>query len=543
MNVRIFRRATRATPAPQTKRKARSTACLAEPMERRQLLSTVIDVRVVGASGTGKSAIVGAVGQVVQLQVRAIVTGKDASGSNDGFQGIAGSFLSTMTATGSVRGKLSAGNTAPFNARSAQAGKLQDLNGDGNQDVGTNSTGTLSFGDAFNARANSLIYNAAHTFLIGSLSFTVTSLSSSQATQINFRPRLVPGQTSAAWSEDKLGRNEFTSSLSVGGPVTITGTNLQTGSIAGHVFSDLNGNQIKDIGESGVEGATVYADVNNNKSLDNNEPRFKTESAGDYLLANLPAGTYLLRQTLPVGFKQITPTPGTGRSVTLATGQQFINANFTALPAASIAGNLFNDLNGDGQRQGGEPNLSGRKFFLDLNKNAKADAGEATVSTDSSGNFKFTNLFPNIVYRVREALPAGWRVSQPGGDFYDVAPAPGQNVTGRNFADTQKVLISGNVFNDINSNAAKNTGEAGRSGWRVYIDLNDDGQWQSNENNKLTDAAGNFSFVSLNAGAFHVRAVVPVGYTQTAPGGNGAFNPTLASGQRYLGKLFGIHRI
>jgi hypothetical protein len=401
----------------------------------------VIDVR---TTSGGKTASVTSVGQVVSLNVYATVTGKDSTGSNDGFQSLAGSFLSTLSSSGAVRGNLTASNVSPFNGSSAQAGKRQDLNSDSDIDVGTNST--KSFTDAFNARDDSLDYSgtvsdASQQFLIATLTFTVTNLSSGQATSINFRPWNNAVSPFAVWSEDKAGRSEFNGSFSVGAAVVVT------------------------------------------------------------------------------------------KSGTATTG--------------SIAGNLYNDVNGNGSRQTGEPNLAGRKFFIDANKNGKLDTGEVTALTDSNGNFKFGNLNAGT-YRIREALPSGWRVSVAPNVAWskDVTIAAGQNVTGINFADTQKVLIAGSVFNDANSNKVKDSGEAGLSGWRVYFDLNNDGKFESNEPSTLTDSSGNYYFGTLSANTFHIRVVPPTGITgfsTTTPTG-GVYTFTLGSGALTLNKIFGEHK-
>lgn len=55
----------------------------------------------------------------------------------------------------------------------------------------------------------------------------------------------------------------------------------------------------------------------------------------------------------------------------------------------SIAGNLFNDANGNMTRQSGEGNLSGRKMFLDVNKNGAVEASRTrspmrTATTSSA---------------------------------------------------------------------------------------------------------------------------------------------------------------
>ena len=53
-------------------------------------------------------------------------------------------------------------------------------------------------------------------------------------------------------------------------------------------------------------------------------------------------------------------------------------------------------------------------------------------------------------------------------------------MTGKNYANTQKVLITGNIFNDLNSTGAKDAAETGLSGWKVFIDLNKNGLFDSN---------------------------------------------------------------
>jgi hypothetical protein len=211
----------------------------------------------------------------------------------------------------------------------------------------------------------------------------------------------------------------------------------------------------------------------------------------------------------------------------------------------SISGNLYNDVDGNMSRQSGEPNLSGREFYIDSNKNGKLDSGEPTAFTDSNGNFKFSNLAAGT-YRIREMMPSGWRASVLPGAVWskDITVAAGQNVTGVNFADTQKVLIAGNVFNDTNSSGALNTGESGLSGWRVYIDLNNDGKFESSEPSTLTDSSGNYHFGTLSAGTYRIRVVPPsgtTGYKTVAPSG-GVYTFTLNSGGLAMNKAFAEHK-
>jgi hypothetical protein len=77
--------------------------------------------------------------------------------------------------------------------------------------------------------------------------------------------------------------------------------------------------------------------------------------------------------------------------------------------------------------------------------------------------------------------------------------------------------ISGRVVNDINGDGVFSTGDAGIAGRTVYIDLNQSGQFQSNDPSATTDDQGNYTISGLLPGVpFTVREVVPVGATETA---------------------------
>ncbi|HSV14401.1 MAG TPA: SdrD B-like domain-containing protein, partial [Tepidisphaeraceae bacterium] len=166
--------------------------------------------------------------------------------------------------------------------------------------------------------------------------------------------------------------------------------------------------------------------------------------------------------------------------------------------------------------------------------------------SDSSGNYKFLINAPSsaTTYRVREVLNSGWRLTSPSGGVQSVTLSSGGQATGKNFGDTQHVLISGNVFNDANGNKTKDSGEVGLSGFRVFVDANHNGILDSGELTTTTDSSGNWAFKTLNAGTYTIRVTKPSGSTSTYSTTTSlpaAF--TLASGASKTGINFGEKKI
>ena len=81
------------------------------------------------------------------------------------------------------------------------------------------------------------------------------------------------------------------------------------------------------------------------------------------------------------------------------------------------------------------------------------------------------------------------------------------------------------------------------SGWKVYIDLDNDSVLDSNEVFATTDANGAWTLSGLAAGTYKVRQVLLTGWKQTTPSNNYGLNVTLAANQVIGGKLFGSKKI
>jgi serine-aspartate repeat-containing protein C/D/E len=307
---------------------------------------------------------------------------------------------------------------------------------------------------------------------------------------------------------------------------------ILTGTISGVKFNDLNGNGVRDLGEPGVSGIKMTLDGCPSPCVQ--PPIASTNTAADGSFSfTIPFGTYFLSEAVPFGFQQTTPATGE-IPVVLDFGHQAVSGLLfgnRAFPA-SISGTKFNDVNGNGVRDTGEPALPGVTIQL------RNPAGQITsVTTDASGGFSFTGLTAFVgTYTLSEVVPAGFVQTAPAAPgTFSVTLVPGQNATGFLFGNRAAVgSIAGTKFNDANGNGARDTGEAGVSGVTIQLH-NSIGQVSST----TTDTSGNFSFTGLPAGPYFLSEVVPAGSVQTLPGGGAGINITLTPGQNATGFLFG----
>ena len=88
-----------------------------------------------------------------------------------------------------------------------------------------------------------------------------------------------------------------------------------------------------------------------------------------------------------------------------------------------------------------------------------------------------------------EVQQSGWQTFPVSPSTYSILISGGNNMTGKNFGNTQFSSISGNVFNDANNNGIKDAGETNLSGWKIKLSGATD--------SVNTDANGNYTFTNL----------------------------------------------
>lgn len=126
---------------------------------------------------------------------------------------------------------------------------------------------------------------------------------------------------------------------------------------------------------------------------------------GNHLFIATPSGVRMV-DLLPIGTQVVTLTDGQVAAAVNFGAQQRVT------PSSSIAGSLWNDLNSNGLREWNESGLAGRTVYLDQNKNGVLDVGETATITNSTGDYRFTDLAPGT-YTVAEVVPTGWQQTTP----------------------------------------------------------------------------------------------------------------------------------
>ena len=118
---------------------------------------------------------------------------------------------------------------------------------------------------------------------------------------------------------------------------------------------------------------------------------------------------------------------------------------------ASIAGALFNDANGNHQRDAGEAIFANRKVYLDINGTGAFVASDPVATTDATGAYTFNSVAAGN-YLVRPLLVADEVISSPvwGGKYF--LPLSGSQVsTGNDFglisvSAATKFNVGSNLF-------------------------------------------------------------------------------------------------
>jgi uncharacterized repeat protein (TIGR01451 family) len=321
------------------------------------------------------------------------------------------------------------------------------------------------------------------------------------------------------------------------------------GSIGDFVFTDANGDGDIDLpDDTGIESITVTLDGG-----DLAGPITTTTgtgaSAGDYLFDDLTPGTYTVTATV-AGQTATTPgaAGGTVQTITLLSGGAIDTADFGFIAPASLGDLLFDDLDGDGVFDAGEPGLEG--VTVTLTGTTAAGAITPVVTTTGTtaggdaGEYGFDDLLPGD-YTVTVStdtgdLAAATYTSTTGGDSQTLSLASGDDDTTVDFGYVAPGAIGDFVFDDLDGDGVQDAGEPGLGGVVVRISGGDLAA-PITTTTGTGGSLGQYTFAGLAPGTYTVEIVsgLPTGAVQTL--GDGAITVTLDSNESLDDVDFGAY--
>ncbi|MHB8118327.1 MAG: SdrD B-like domain-containing protein, partial [Methanothrix sp.] len=242
-------------------------------------------------------------------------------------------------------------------------------------------------------------------------------------------------------------------------------------------------------------------------------------AGGAYSFTGITPGSYTVEEVVKDGWTQSYPaSPGT-QTVTLVSGVAGpTDINFGNLRTTDFAGMKFEDLNGNGAKDNGEPGLEGWTIKL---KNDGIQV--ASTSTVAGGAYSFTGITPGS-YTVEEVSKQGWTQTYPAGNVYTVVVYNNGQVTVTkadqtfvastevNFGNMPTASISGMTFEDLNSNGQKDADEKGLKDWTIRLQSP-----QITETTTTTGQDGSYQFQNLPHGDYTISESLQSGWLQTSP--------------------------
>ena len=372
-------------------------------------------------------------------------------------------------------------------------------------------------------------------------------------------------------------------------------------------FEDLNINGAFDAGEVRTEPTlpgwqvALYYDTDRNGFIDPAElvtpfAQTTTDADGNYRFTSVPVGVLLVSEVPQSGWVQSYPG-GAGATVTITSNETEADVNFGNYHLAEIRGVKWHDLDGDsfGPTQA-TFTLPAASLPAAIGDNATVDI-PLTVSGLNTGILD-VNVTLNITHPYASDLeiwliapdntaillvnrPQFETVHEDGDDFINtvlddqggspiagaLAPftgtfTPEEALSGLNGKDPNgvwKLRIRDwrwedvGELNSVSLFIRSGEEEPAVSGWRIFLDENNDnmlqwfdsnhnGSWDTGEGERWvnTDSAGNYVFTGVTPGrTYRVAEVLQQGWLQTAPGGAGYLSLPLVSGQIATNSNFG----
>jgi hypothetical protein len=284
--------------------------------------------------------------------------------------------------------------------------------------------------------------------------------------------------------------------------------NFKFGKIVGQKIDDLNANGIRDEGEPGLQGWTIWL-----AREDIGPIAFTvTNETGWYEFTGLVPGEYQVYEVLQPGWIS---TNGVTHEVTVC-GDSRIVVDFLNARLGCIFGSKYEDVNANGVfDEGIDVPIEGWKITLEITTgiihtpegDISAIAIVAVIYTDENGQFEFCDLEPGL-YLVVEEVRDDWVNTTPTVQTLELT---GPDVVLPPFLNAELGEICILKYEDLNSNGIRDQGEPGVEGWPMELETPDDELLDIG----YTNADGVVCFDDLMPGEYEVSEMDIEGWTHT----------------------------
>jgi hypothetical protein len=250
-------------------------------------------------------------------------------------------------------------------------------------------------------------------------------------------------------------------------------------------YEDKNGNGQRDDGEPWLSGweFTIANDSGYSKTVTTGDGGSTRCGTCDYCvtICDLAAGRYTITETPKDGWTNTDPTDGSGTKTVTVTCGTTETVKFGNRQGCNGCLKIckYEDKNGNGQRDDGEPWLSGWEFTI-----ANDSGYSKTVTTGGSGGTcggcDYCVTICGLAagqYTVTETPKDGWRNTDPGdGSLTKTVTVECDKTASVNFGNQQECSGCLKIckYEDKNGNGQRDDGEPWLSGWEFTI-ANDSG--------------------------------------------------------------------
>lgn len=335
--------------------------------------------------------------------------------------------------------------------------------------------------------------------------------------------------------EQRSTRREFTIgglTLGSGGETTALVGVARIASVSGVVFEDAGYDGVLGEEDKRLSGIRVYAVDASGQSVAD----ATTNSRGEYTLTGLMPGVYTVevQRNAGYGFTRLRPAEDGGSHVTalvgemgvtaemdIAMGEALTGVNAGMLPASTVSGVFFHDVNDNGLRDENEIGMLGAEVRL-VSEDGEIDL---TQTPAEDGTYFFDGVMPGrytlhyLLGEHREMAKVVEGGNTVAHDGPDTVYGPFEVVMGE--ALTLPVAgavtlgnFSGAVFEDLNANGQWDEGEKALSGAAVTLTPDRTGIEAAQA---VTGADGAFDLEGLRPAGYTLTVALPEGYIFSCP--------------------------